>query len=152
MEMKDKLAAINSLLANPPAEFEFSDKQIEQIVRAEWLFSYLQDLDKGTYLENFLAWVGWCGELAGVLVALPESNYNNQSVDDQEEWKIAPKLGAVLSLYQQAWLGRHFVEAVGSDPTGLEMIRRFWDLKQYVLALVKRDFPGADFSGLEKTA
>jgi hypothetical protein len=33
MEMKDKVPAINAMLANPPAEIEFSAAEIEEIVR-----------------------------------------------------------------------------------------------------------------------
>jgi hypothetical protein len=147
MNMKDKLPAINSLLANPPASFGFSDEEIEEIVRGEHLVLHLETIDNGHYIQNFLPQVQWCQALANILVQEPESDEPvfNQSYSE-EEIPIANKLREVLALYGTAWEASFMVEAIGSDPTGLEMVRRFWDLKQYILALVKRDFPDAEFN------
>lgn len=151
MEMKDKLPAIILLLANPPVDFGFSDEQMEQIVRGECLRDHLVTIDKGLYLDNFLPWIQWCQSLGRVLVTIPDDDDDdcNESAESIEEERIAERLAGVMSLYARAWVAPTAVSELGSDPTGLEMIKRFWDLKQYVLTLVRRDFPKA---GFEKAA
>jgi hypothetical protein len=157
MEMKDKLPAINSLLQNPPAEFGFSAQDLEEIVRGEGLRGHLETIDDGFYLDNFPAALGWCLRLGRILTA-PIGNARvflyhasiSHSYDKSDE--IQARVEVIMQLFVVAHEAVNLIGALSSDPTGLEMVKRYCELRTYILDLIKRDFPGVDFGPMLKAA
>lgn len=150
MNMKDKLPAINLLLQNPPADIGFSVQEIGEIIRAENLGIHLQTISEGFYLDKLLAALAWSLSLGHILTYAPgeEAAKWNESVIDGESLKINVKQLDVMRLHAIAFEARCIVDEVGPDPTGLELVKRFWELRQYILGLVQRDFPCADLGQL----
>jgi hypothetical protein len=146
-----QLAAIYSLLAHPPAEIGFSSEQINEIREAKGLWGYLQMIDEGSYLDNFLLSLGWWVKVTMALLD-PTSQPATASVQNLEEENVLSRLEVIMSLYLVAYKARYYVDAIGSDPTGLELVKRFDEFKQYVCRIVQRDFPEADILCLLKLA
>ena len=51
-------AIINALLDHPPAGIGFTADEIREIIRAQNLFGHLETIDRGSYLDEFLASFG----------------------------------------------------------------------------------------------
>lgn len=151
MGMKDKVSALNSLLANPPAEIGFTDEYIEQILRAEYLFCHLQTIDEGGYLDNFLSSLDWWINVANVLLCEPDSGRPNRS-SGEEYHNITDKISEILLLYPVAFKARYLAKACGSDPTGLELVKRYAKFTEYIRTLAQRDFPQANWDQIQKAA
>jgi hypothetical protein len=151
LEMNDKLPAINAMLANPPAEIGFTVEQIEDIVRGEGLWAYLRKVDDGDYLNNFLSSLGWWLEVANVLLCDVSSGVNTKSSAEEYE-NIPDMISEIMLLYPVAFKARYLVGAIGSDPTGLELVKKYAALTVYIRTLVERDFPEANWSPLRKAA
>lgn len=139
--------AIVALLQSPPAPLSLSREEVEEIAHGKNLMWHLQTIDKGEYLANFLAGLDWWIQVAHALF-YQETDYPTQSLRDMEEDKIAEKLTGILTLFPVAFAGRYIVDAVGSDPTGLELMRRNYEFTRYICTLVQRDFHDTNWSAL----
>ena len=140
-------AAINALIKNPPPALSLSTEEIEEIVRGENLLWHLETIDKGLYLRNMLSGLEWWLDVANQLLDVGREDLT-RSGRESEEIEIGAKIKALVSLYPVAFQAKFAVEAVGSDPTGLELVKRFRDLKLYIYELVKHDYPEVDCPGL----
>ena len=110
MEMKDKLPAINAMLANPPAEIGFSAEEIEEIVRGENLREHLQTIDEGFYLDKLLAALGWWFGLGHILMYASKEGEWNQSVADNLEGDMDSRREAIMRLHGIAFNSRYYIE------------------------------------------
>jgi len=151
-ELPPQLQAINSLIEVHPEEISFSPSEADAIVKGQDLWAYLMDIDKGTYLDNFLASLGWWVRVVHALLDVKGTGGVTRSSINLEEDAIKSRLADIMVLYPTAFKARYLVEAVGSDPTGLELVKRYVELKRYICSLVLKDFPDADLSELMKLA
>jgi hypothetical protein len=154
MEMKDKLPAINAMLANPPAEIGFSAEEIEEIVRGENLREHLQVIDEGDYLEKLLAALAWYSGLAHILLYMPIKGEGslNESSKDTLYMDVALKISEIMRLYDIAFKSRYEIDCLGSDPTGLEIVKQYKEFAKYIRKLAQRDFPEANWDQIQKAA
>jgi hypothetical protein len=140
--------AINALLESHPESFGLSIEQIEEIVQGKCLLFHQMDIDKGNYLDNFLVSFNWWLKIAHVLLSseVPLEDVNAIWGALANEHLVTD----IMSLFSVAHEARYLVEAVGSDPTGLELVKRYWNFRALVCSFVRRCFPGADVQALSK--
>ena len=137
MEMNDKLPALNELLTNRPDDISFTEEEILEIVRGENFRAHLEKVDKGDYLDNFLSSLGWWINVANILLS------DSLSGDADEYRNIGEKISEIMLLYPVAFEARYLVGVLSSDPTGLELVKRYWELARYIGRLGQRHFPEA---------
>ena len=142
---------INSILNSQPEEIGFSAEDFDQIARVENLREHLDKIDEGTYLDNFMSRIGRLLNLAHVVLRV-DMESQTQSARDLEEEKIESMLEPIMTLYPQAFRARYQIEALGSDPVGLELLHRFGELRLYICRLIHRDVQGVDIDQLLKLA
>jgi len=156
MGVTEYLSEIDTLLQNPPADFVFSTQDIEEIVRGENLRDHLVTINKGLYLNKFLASLEWCLTLgnAAVQVGYETSSDSPQFIGHGSDPKneIHDRLEEILRLYKTAQYARDLAGAIGPDPTGLFLVMSYWELRKYVLKLAQHYHPEADFSLVLKAA
>ena len=68
--------------------------------------------------------------------------------DSKSAEEFYADIGRVFALFGPAWRAFDFVDAVGSDPTGVEMIRRYCVVREKVFEHVARYLPDADIQRL----
>lgn len=134
--------SINILLNNPPAGLYFSTDEMEEIACGENLRDHLETIDEGVYLDDFLSSLGWWLKVAQALEAAWD--YARKSHADSGYRDIDSRLEVIMRLYLNSRKGRCLVDVVGSDSTGLELVRRYWELREYIIGLVRRDVPDVD--------
>jgi len=150
-QLPPQLAAIYELLKAPPEELPFSSQAIDEIVEGRNLRDHLGTIDEGRYLDNFLPLVGWWVKVAHPLFEMGVPAPTKSAVECEEN-VLESKLEGLFLLYRIAFIGRYNVDCIGSDPTGLELVKRLREFRRYVCTLAQRDFPDADLSGLLKLA
>lgn len=142
---------IISLLNHLPEGIGFSAENFDQIARLENLREHLDKIDEGAYLDNFMSSLDWWLKLAHVVLRM-DMDTPTESATDIEETKIESMLKPIMTLYPQAFRARYQIDAVGSDPQGLQMIHRFGELRRYICRLIQRDVQGIDTDHILKLA
>jgi hypothetical protein len=143
----DSITEIDALLSQALAMTGFNGNDIQEILDGKNLRQHQSTIDQGAYLDNFLALLGWCNSIAHMVLS-PNREVLFQSAANCEHWGIASRLREMFDLYLIAFASRYEIDDFGSDPTELELIRRFYGFKQHIAALVKEDCPDADLSPL----
>jgi len=150
-ELPPQLAAIYQLLKTPPENISIASPDIDEIVEGKFLRDHLETIDKGLYLDNMLGLIDWLVKLAHPLFDL-EAADPGKACGECEECVLESKLGDLFSFYRIAYVARYNVDAYRSDPTGLELLKRLRDFRNYICGLILQDFPEADLSSLLKVA
>ena len=129
---------INALLESNPGGFGFKIEEIEEIVQNKDLRCHLDKIDEGYYLDNFLVSFNWWLKIAHVCI---EDESEVPRDETNGAWDALVDEGLVtdiMSLFSVAYYARYGVAAIGSDPTGLELVKRYWSFRALVCSFVRR--------------
>lgn len=126
---------ICTLLESHPGGFGLELEEYALILNGEGLFFFQEWINEGEYLENFLITANWWLKVARLVT---EEMYAHSASDEADD--MYREINGIFAMFGTAWRMFAYVDAVGSDPTGLDMIRRYCLVRQNLCKYVLRQF------------